>query len=252
MYPVSLKTMLRCFLRSYLTSSAFNTRGMQNIGLAYAIDPGLQEIYPDHHNLQRARRRHVKLYNSHHLWNPILIALFLNLEKKISRGLFPPQAMPKVKSTLVFTLSAIGDSFFSGSLLVTWSLITILLIFLNLGAFALALGIALLVVVQIFKLITFHKGATQGLIFINQLKKWNLINWGSRLKQLNSFLIPAFWLVIWPFEWHIYNFILLAAAALILTYLYRIFVWSREILIMCILGLLFLAPQAFSWLEGKF
>ncbi len=252
MYPVSLKTMLRCFLRSYLTSSAFNTRGMQNIGLAYAIDPGLQEIYPDHLKLQRARRRHIKLYNSHHLWNPLLIGLFLNLEKKISRGVFPHQTLPKVKTTLVFTLSAIGDSFFSGSLLVTWALATILLLFLNLSSFAAALGIALFLGVQFFKLVTFHKGATQGLTFINYLKKWDLINWGSRLKLLNSFLLLAFWLVIWPFEWHIYSFILLAAATLMMTYLYHIFVWSREVLLMCLLGLLFLAPQAISWLDGKF
>jgi mannose/fructose/N-acetylgalactosamine-specific phosphotransferase system component IID len=252
MLPVSPKTMLKCFLRSYLTGSAFNTRGMQNIGLAYAIDPGLKEIHKDPVKLQKARRRHVKLYSTHHLWNPLLIGLFISLEKQISRGLFPPQAMPKVKSTLVFTLSAIGDSFYSGTLLITWSLLTIILFFLGLYGLAIALGIVFFLCVQIFKLIIFHKAATQGLIFINNLKKWDLINWAGRLKIVNSLLVPAFWLVIWPFNWHLFNFILISIFSLLMAYLYRTFIWTREILFIFLLALCFLAPQFFSWMDGKF
>ncbi len=252
MFPVSLKTMLICFLRSYLTGSASNTRGMQNIGLAYAIDPGLKEIYKDPLKLQKARRRHLKLFSSHRLWNPLLVGLFLSLEKQISRGLFPPKAMPKIKSTLVFTLSAIGDSFFSGSLLITWSLFTMILVFLGLYGWAIALGIVFFMGVQTFKLIIFHKGATQGLMFINYLKKWDLINWGSRLKVVNALLVPAFWLVIWPLNWHLYNFILVSIFCLLMAYFYRTFTWSREILFVSLLALLFFAPQALSWLDGKF
>ncbi|MFP4396490.1 MAG: PTS system mannose/fructose/sorbose family transporter subunit IID [Desulfonatronovibrio sp.] len=111
MFPVSLKTMLCCFLRTYLMGSGFNTRGMQNIGLAFAIDPALREIYPDTGKLQKARRRYIKLYNTHHLWNHLMVALFIDLEKKISQDLVPPQTISKIKSTLGFTLSAIGDSF---------------------------------------------------------------------------------------------------------------------------------------------
>ncbi len=251
MFPVTPKTMLSCFLRSYLTGSAFNTRGMQNIGLAYAIDPGLKEIYSDPLKLQKARRRHLKLYNTHHLWNPLLVGLFISLEKQISRGLFPPESMPKVKSTLVFTLSAIGDSFFSGTLLITWSLLTIILLFQGLFGWAAALGIVFFLGVQFFKLIIFHKGATQGLIFINHLKKWDLINWGSKLKVFNSLLVPAFWLVIWPFNWHIFSFILISIASLLLAYFYRFFIRTREFMLICLLALLFFAPQVFSWMDGR-
>ncbi len=251
MFPVSLKAMIRCFLRSYLTGSAFNTRGMQNIGLGYAIDPGLKEIYKDPQKLQKARRRHLKLYNTHQLWNPLLVGLFISLEKQISRGLFPPQSMSKLKSTLVFTLSAIGDSFFSGTLFITWSLMTMILLFLGLHGWAACLGIGFLLSVQIFKVVIFHKGATQGLIFINYLKKWDLINWGGRLKIFNSLLVPVFWLVIWPFNWHLLSFLLISFFGLLLAYLYRSIIWIRESLLICVLVLMFLSPQIFLWMNGK-
>ncbi len=252
MFPVSTKAMIICFLRSYLIGSAFNTRGMQNIGLAYAIDPGLKEIFKDPQKLQKARRRHLKFYNTHHLWNPLLVGLFIFLERQISRGLFPPESMPKIKSTLVFTLSAIGDSFFSGTLIITWSLATAILLLSGLHGWAVMLGIVFFMGVQLFKVIIFHKVATQGLIFINYLKKWDLINWGGRLKIVNSLLVPAFWLVIWPFNWHLSSFILTAIACLILTYFYQRFIRTREFLLMTILALIFFAPQVFSWMDGKF
>ena len=245
MFPVSLKTMIRCFARSYLAGSAFNTRGMQNIGLAYAIDPGLREIYRDPLKLQKARRRHLKLFNTHHLWTPLLVGLFISMEKQISMGLFPAQSISKVKSTLAFTLSAIGDSFFSATLLITWSMMTMILLALELYGWAMALGIVFFLSVQIFKMIVFHKGATQGLLFINYLKKWDLINWGARLKMVNALLIPAFWLVIWPFNWHLLSFILASIISLLLAYLYRTFIWTRELLLICLVTLTLLAPQAF-------
>lgn len=242
--------MFLCFLRSYLTNSAFNTRGMQNIGLAYAIDPGLKEIYKDSLKLQKARRRHLKLFNTHHLWTPLLVGLFISLESQVSRGLFPPQSFPKIKSTLVYTLSAIGDSFFSGTLLITWSLLTMILIFLEMYVWAAALGMVFFTGIQVFKLILFHKGMTQGLIFINHLQRWNLINWGTRLKIFNSLLVPAFWLVIWPFNWHLYNFILVTLISLLLVYFYRFFPRTREVLLVCLLVLTVFAPQVFSWING--
>ncbi|RQD56905.1 MAG: 3-keto-L-gulonate transporter [Desulfonatronovibrio sp. MSAO_Bac4] len=249
MFPVSLKALFKCFLRSYLTAGAFNTRGMQNIGLAYALDPGLKEIYSDAGKLQKARRRHIKLYNTHPIWNPLLIGLFLSLERKIARDLFPAPSLPKVKSTLVFTLSAIGDSFFSGSLLITWSLISILLLFSGMHHAAIGIGIVFLMGVQIFKVYTFYMGLTQGLVFINNLKKWNLINWGSRLKVFNCLLVLAFWLVIWPFNWHIYSFILISFTGLVLTYMYRNIAWTRELFLVFILSLLMFVPESLNWIR---
>ncbi|WP_291322492.1 PTS system mannose/fructose/sorbose family transporter subunit IID [Desulfonatronospira sp.] len=236
-----IKCLNRCLLRSQLTGSAFNTRGLQNIGLAYALEPGLQKIYTgDPQGLQKARRRHLKFYNTHPYWNPLLVGVFLNLESKISRQLFPPASMPSVKSTLVYTLSAIGDSFFSGSLMVTWSLLTILLVAAGFIWPAVILGLVFFLTLQVFKAYVFFQGYVHGILFIQRLKRWNLINWGIRLKAFNALLLLCFWLVIWPFQWQLFTFIGVCVPGLLLAWLYRRIQWSREVFlaVVFILGLL--------------
>ncbi len=243
MANIDLKSLNSCFLRSQFMGSAFNTRGMQNIGLAFALDPGLRRIYAnDFNGLQKARRRHLKLYNTHPYWNPLLVGLFLSLESKIAQGVFPAHSLPKVKSTLVYTLSAIGDSFFSGSLLVTWSLLTV--IFLALGQFwaSIILGLFLFLFLQLFKLYVFYQGYVQGLVFIQGLKRWNLINWSGRLKIMNSLLVLCFWLVIWPFSWHILIFSIICSLALIMAWTCLKVQWGREILLLAVFVLIFLLP----------
>lgn len=34
------RILLRVFLRTYMVGATFNTKGMQNVGLAYVMDPG--------------------------------------------------------------------------------------------------------------------------------------------------------------------------------------------------------------------
>ncbi|GKT34188.1 hypothetical protein ADUPG1_002760, partial [Aduncisulcus paluster] len=38
--------------------AGFNTRGLQNIGFSYAMQPGLEAIYDDHAELVKARKRY--------------------------------------------------------------------------------------------------------------------------------------------------------------------------------------------------
>ena len=243
MAHLDFKTLSRCLLRSQLVGCAFNTRGLQNIGLAYALEPGLQKIYSgDPQGLQKARRRHLKFYNTHPFWNPLLVGIFLTLENKISRELFPPASLPGVKSTLVYTLSAIGDSFFSGSLLVTWALVTMVLVMAGFFWPAIILGIIFFLALQLFKMYIFHQGYVQGIVFVQRLKRWNLINWGTRLKVVNALLVLCFWLVIWPFKWHILNFIGVCFLGLIMAWVFRRIQWSREILLTAVLLLSLLLP----------
>ncbi|MHB8879098.1 MAG: PTS system mannose/fructose/sorbose family transporter subunit IID, partial [Myxococcaceae bacterium] len=42
-----LGTHVRVFLRSLFLQAAWNPQGMQNLGLAYALYPGLEKLYPD-------------------------------------------------------------------------------------------------------------------------------------------------------------------------------------------------------------
>ena len=197
---MKLETLLRCFARTYFIGANFNTKGLQNIGLSYAMDPGLKALYPDPEELRQARERYLGIYNCHPYWAPLLVGYFLFLELKISREVISERALEKVKQTATYTLSAIGDSFFSGSFLVFWSLLLVLLLLLGLKQIAVLWFSVCFVLLQLFKIYIFWQGWTRGLTFFQRLKQMNLINWGQRLKYVNAGLLLLIWVIISPFS----------------------------------------------------
>lgn len=193
------RILLQIFLRTYMVGATFNTKGMQNVGLAYIMEPGLRALYAAQPRaLKRARGRYLKHYNTHPFWTPLLVGIFLSMEKKIALGMLPADILPKLRSTTVYTLSALGDSFFGGSFLVLWSLVGV-----NLAAagylWTLAVWICLCFCgLQLFKMYTFGRGYAQGLSFLQRLRSWNLIDWGQRLKLMNGVLVALFLLQAAP------------------------------------------------------
>ena len=192
--PILIQTYLRC----YFVGAAFNTRGLQNIGLALAMEPGLAALYPAGEERRKAWKRYLKVYNTHPLWTPFLVGVFLSLESRIAKKQFPAVMLEQVKSTVVFTLSAVGDSFFGGSLTVLWALITACLLTAGWPILAFCLGAFLFVALNAFKLVTFVMGYRQGLGALSMIKRWNLINWGRRIKILNAALLVVLWTLVWP------------------------------------------------------
>lgn len=212
-----LRTMafMRSFMRCYMAGAAFNTRGMQNIGLMYAIQPGLSVIHKDPKSLKEAQKRYVRHYQSHPFWLPCMVGIFLNVESAIANKHFPPKMLSKVKDTMAYTLSALGDSVFAGSLLIFWALLTICLLLSGHTSSAFAFGLCFLGGLQAFRVYTFTCGVRQGFGFLERLKRWNLINWGRRVKYVNAVLLLWLWVLIWPrpylwWEW------LIGVSALIL------------------------------------
>jgi len=196
---VDTRILLRVFLRTYMVGATFNTKGMQNVGLAYVMDPGLRSLYgADPRALKRARGRYLKHYNTHPFWTPLLVGIFLSMEKKIALGMLPADILPKLRSTTVYTLSALGDSFFGGSFLVLWSLVGVNLAVAGCVGTLVAWICVCLCALQMFKMYTFARGYAQGLSFLQRLKSWDLINWGQRLKLANSVLVALFVLQIAP------------------------------------------------------
>jgi PTS system mannose-specific IID component len=229
--------LLSCFLRTYLVGAAFNLRGMQNVGLILAMEPGLRAIYPAARDRQRARKRYLRHYNTHPFWTPLLVGIFLSLEEKIARGLFPAQVLDNVKNTTTYTLSAIGDSVFGGSLLVFWSLSTACLAVAGQIGWAVAWAVAWFVGLQAFKAFTFLAGLREGLKFLERLKRWGLINWGQRLKVVNALLLTLFLYLAWPGEF-VWNWWLAVTGALGATawLIARIHV-SREVVALILLAI---------------
>lgn len=188
----------RCFLRSYLVGANFNTRGMQNVGLALALEPGLRVLHSRDKSWQQARRRALQHYNTHPFWTPLLVGIFLALERDIARGILPPAALQRVKATTTYTLSALGDSFFGGGALVFFSLILALLVVNGWIAAAWGWVGTFFVLLQLFKVLTFVGGLREGIAYLNRLKRWNLINWAQRLKYANAALLLILWMGLWP------------------------------------------------------
>jgi len=198
-YPPALgfRVMLSIFLRTYLVGANYNTRGMQNVGLAMTLEPGLHVIHRDVRELQKARRRALQHYNTHPFWTPLLAGIFLSLERDIARGVLPAPMVQRVKNTTTYTLSALGDSFFSGALLVFCVLILTLLLtggWLGLGWLWLLCCFS---GIHLFKLMTFLGGFRDGIAYLTRLKRWNLIDWSQRIKLINAGLLLMFWWRLW-------------------------------------------------------
>ncbi|MFW6415352.1 MAG: PTS system mannose/fructose/sorbose family transporter subunit IID [Thermodesulfobacteriota bacterium] len=227
---IPLKTLLLCFFRTYFIGACINLRGLQNIGLSFAMEPGLQELYSDFKDLKKARKRYLSLYNTHPFWTPLLVGYFLFLESKISKGVMAPVSLDKIKTTTIYTLSAIGDSFFGGSLLIFWALVCICLL-LSGGYLGALLWFALFfILLHVFKFITFWLGWTQGLAFLKKLQQIDLMGWGQRIKFLNMLLLLCLWYTISPWKMEGEKFLLGSAGLAVTGYIvYKQFI-SREIL----------------------
>ncbi|WP_035104186.1 PTS system mannose/fructose/sorbose family transporter subunit IID [Desulfohalovibrio reitneri] len=197
---IDSRTIWRIFLRTYLVGACFNTRGMQNIGLGLAMDPGLRALHSDPAELGRARRRALKHYNSHPFFAPMLAGVFLSLEAAIARGEIKPKTLEEVKRTASYTLSAIGDSFFGGGLVPFWALSTVCLVASSNHAAAVVWGAGLVVALQWFRFMGLVTGVRHGLGALPRLKRLNLINWGRRLKYANGLLIILLWAMLWRGE----------------------------------------------------
>ena len=196
---LSAKTIRTCFLRSYFIAAAFNFRGMQNLGLLYAMEPALAEIYRgSEEELREARARYMWHFNTHPLWVPVLLGLFINLELGVSHKTIPSQGMVALKNTACYTLSGIGDSVFSGSIMPLWGLVMCCLAVCGLWQFAfLALGLAF-AGVQAFRLLTFMAGLRYGLGVIQKLRKYDIMQWGHKIKIINGCLLGLLICLIVP------------------------------------------------------
>ncbi len=233
---LSLKILMNCFWRTYFLGANFNTRGLQNLGLSFAMDPGLKCLYTDPRQLKKARKRYLTLFNSHPYWAPLLVGYFLFVESRIARGLLSDQAMDKIKNTTAYTLSAIGDSFFGGSVLVFWSLVCCLLLIHGWYWLALFWFAVWFLLLQVFRLLTFWLGWMRGLTFLQQLRGLDLINWSQRVKLLNSGLILLLWYTVYPLSRDPVTFGLSTVLAGLLVYLVYKRILIREILLLLLVG----------------
>ena len=202
-YVIPKQLLWRTFWRTYFVGAVFSMRGMQNIGLVYILHPVLLHLYGDTPAaLQRARHRYLGLYHTHPWWTPAVVGLFVALEERMARGLVLPASVETFRSTVMFTLSGLGDAFWSGSVVPLWALGGSLLVLHGLYGMAWGWTLMVLAGVHAFKVITFFQAYTRGLAFLQRLKQWNLINWAQRIKVANAVLVALLLAeILSPFRW---------------------------------------------------
>jgi PTS system mannose-specific IID component len=110
--PLTPGVLLRVFLRSLFLQASWNPQGMQNLGLAYAIYPALERLYPDKQALEEAVRRHLVFFNTHPYVAAAIVGGVLYHEQRIARGEEPPDRVVAFKAALMGPLAALGDGFF--------------------------------------------------------------------------------------------------------------------------------------------
>jgi PTS system mannose-specific IID component len=157
-FPFSPKvpaaTLARCFWRSLFLQAAWNRRGMQNLGFAYAIDPALRALYPDPARRRDALGRHLGFFNCHPYTAAAILGGAIHHEERVAAGVEASGAPLAYKATLQGPLAAIGDGFFwtalrpffgalaaLGALLFGWPAVVVVLTIYNAIHLALRIGL---------------------------------------------------------------------------------------------------------------
>ena len=109
---VSAPTLARVFWRGLFLQAAWNRRGMQNLGFAYAIEPALRALYREPALRREALERHLQFFNCHPYMAAAILGGAIHHEERVAAGLAPSDAPVRYKSTLQGPLAALGDGFF--------------------------------------------------------------------------------------------------------------------------------------------
>jgi len=176
--------LLRVYWRSLFLQAAWNPQGMQNLGLAYALYPALEVLYPDEAARSEAVRRHLTVFNTHPYVAASIVGGVLHHERRIARGEQGPERVVAFKAALMGPLAALGDGFFWLSLrpavgaacaaLVPW-----------LGGWAALLFLVLYNAVHLWLRARFYRlGLLQGDGLVNQPALQRLPRWGTRLRHV--------------------------------------------------------------------
>jgi PTS system mannose-specific IID component len=183
--PTLSKAVLwRVLLRSLALQASWNPKGMQNLGLAYALFPALEQLYPDKKALEAAVQRHLVFFNTHPYVAAAIVGGVLYHEQRIARGEEPPDKVVAFKAALMGPLAALGDGFFWLSLKPAVGAICAALV-PALNAWAVVLFLFLYNFVHFTLRARFYwMGLTLGDRLVEAIARANLPTRGARLRSV--------------------------------------------------------------------
>lgn len=89
---------------------------MQTLGFAYAMLPALRKLYPDDNELTARINLHLEYFNTQPYFASFILGAVVRLEEERASGRNRDADVRGLKSVLMASLGAMGDSFFWGAL----------------------------------------------------------------------------------------------------------------------------------------
>ena len=103
---------MRVAFRLSLLQSTWFEGGMQSIGLAYCLIPGLRSIYPNRDEMRKAVGRYDEPFNTHPFLVGVIAGALLKMEEKHT----PEKEIICFSTNMMGVLAAFGDPFFRSAL----------------------------------------------------------------------------------------------------------------------------------------
>ncbi len=177
----SLPLEQRIFLRSLSWQASWNFGRMQNMGVAYAMYPLLEQLYGHDRQLLTARvKRYLDFFNTNPIMAAAVLGILVNQERK-GEGDYGLAVARSLNSLY----GAIGDAFFWNGIKPLMATLAVLVYFAGGGLWAPAvLLVGYNSIHLVIRYLIYHEGIRKGLGIINMIHYWHL----PKIKQFIGYL----------------------------------------------------------------
>jgi len=108
--------LLGMFWRAFFIQASWSFERMQALGFAYALEPVIRKLYPNNDAYEARLSLHLEYFNTQPYLASFILGACARLEQDRASGLNPSADTSGLKSALMASLGALGDSFFWGAL----------------------------------------------------------------------------------------------------------------------------------------
>lgn len=193
---VSRRVLNKIFFRSFFLQGTWNFERMQNLGFCFAVIPALKEIYGEGERLKEPLRRHLEFFNTHPYMASPIIGAVIRMEEEAEKGSLDGEGIKTIKTGIMGSYGAIGDSLFWGAIKPFASIIAV--ISAAMGFFMAPLLFLGLYNIPHLKMRIFglYGGYKEGLKIFDTIKHFNFVRLTKKIKVLTS-LAAGVLLAVW-------------------------------------------------------
>ena len=188
MSALSRRAMTSTFLRSFLVQGSWNYHTMLGTGFAFAILPGLKQIFDDDpESMDTSVRRHLDHFNAH----PYLANVALGAALRLEADGTDAQTVRRFKTAVGGPLGGLGDSLVWAAWLPTVSMTALALWWIGLPGWVVVAGFLTLYNAGHLALRVwgFRAGLQSGRDVARSLREARLSQLGARIQSVASLLV---------------------------------------------------------------